>query len=93
MSRYRPGDWVIPTDLPHTHVCRVLRAERLPARAGGGQILTLLPLGGPWPPATELVRLDHGVRAADARDLWQSYTAPSRPVDVRRRLVLAQSAA
>jgi hypothetical protein len=71
---YQPGDYVYPVDLPRAHLCRVRRAETLHVRNGCSQILRLEPLGGPWPPGTELVRLDDSVLPARPRQLWQRAT-------------------
>jgi len=71
---YQPGDYVYPVDLPRAHLCRVRRAETLNVRNGSSQILRLEPLGGPWPPGTELVRLDDSVMPARPRQLWQRAT-------------------
>lgn len=67
---YRPGDYVVIADLPHHPLCRVAGAEH----AGGGQILTLEPLEGPWRAwGTALVRFDEGVRPAPTRELWRAH--------------------
>jgi hypothetical protein len=75
---YRPGDHVIPQDLPRRFVCRVIETENLRLRAGTCQVLKLAPLEGPWPPGTQLVRLDKAVQAADR-------VQPLRPATPRRR--------
>lgn len=68
---YQTGDYVYPADLPRRLLCRVEAAERLDLGSGTGQVLRLEPLEGPWPPRTSLVRLDHFVVPARARELWQ----------------------
>src|SRR5262249_39128565 len=52
-TMYRPGDHVIPQDLPRRFVCRVVEAENLRLRAGICQVLKLGPLEGAWGPGTD----------------------------------------
>lgn len=66
---YQPGDYVYPADLPRPMLCRVQEAEPAEARTGGGQILILEPLDGPWPHGTTLIRLDGAVVPAWPRQL------------------------
>jgi hypothetical protein len=61
---YQVGDRVVPVDLPRQLVCCVEAADDVAADGGGGQILTLRPLDGPWEQGTTLVRLDSSVRPA-----------------------------
>lgn len=78
---YQVGDQVIPVDLPRRLVCRVEEACDL-ALEGGGQILMLRPLDGPWEQGTTLVRLDVAVRPAGrpqcGRGRAQPTETPSR---------------
>jgi hypothetical protein len=80
---YDVGDYVFPLDLPRRVVCRVDAVDRVAIQGGEMiQILTLAPLGGPWRPGTQLIRLDGAVAPADER--------PDRPrasrAAMRRRL-------
>jgi hypothetical protein len=77
---YRPGDYVIPLDLPRPLLCRVAGTECARTSSGEYQILTLEPLQAPWraPLRPDLVlRFDVDVRPAGTRALWQaSVSAP-----------------
>ena len=60
---YQVGDRVVPVDLPRQLVCCVEATDDVAVDGGGGgQILTLRPLDGPWEQGTTLVRLDSSVR-------------------------------
>jgi len=64
---FRPGDYVIPADLPRRLLCRVTSTETGTTRDGVFQILTLEPVERPWsewPDAERLVRFADGVRRA-----------------------------
>jgi hypothetical protein len=73
---YQPGDYVYPADLPRPMLCRVQEAERADTRTGGGQILVLDPLDGPWPAGTTLIRLDGAVVPAWPRQLRKATARP-----------------
>lgn len=63
---YDVGDYVFPVDLPRRVVCRVDAVDRVAIQGGEMiQILTLAPLGGPWRPGTQLIRLDGAVAPAN----------------------------
>ncbi|HWP67480.1 MAG TPA: hypothetical protein VNO26_16405 [Candidatus Limnocylindria bacterium] len=65
---YDVGDYVFPVDLPRRVVCRVDAVDRVAIQGGEMiQILTLAPLGGPWRPGTQLIRLDGAVAPVDER--------------------------
>ena len=64
---YDRGDHVFITDLPRPFLCRVVDAETFNVGSGRSQLLKLAPLGGPWPPDTTLIRLDHCVTPYDVR--------------------------
>lgn len=65
---YDIGDYVFPVDLPRRVVCRVDAVDRVAIEGGEMiQILTLAPLGGPWRPGTQLIRLDGAVAPVDER--------------------------
>jgi hypothetical protein len=61
---YRRGDLVQLKGLPRPILCEVSEAEPLGAALAGEQILKLVPLEGPWPHGTFLIRLDNEVRRA-----------------------------
>ena len=65
---YLPGDYAYLADLPTPLLCRVHDAETMPVTQGRCQLLRLVPLAGPWPAGTILIRLDHCVRPVDARN-------------------------
>lgn len=79
---YQTGDYVYPADLPRPHLCRVAQAETLRFRGGRAQMLKLEPLEGPWPPGTNLVRLDEYVMPVRPRQLWQA--SPSAQAAIER---------
>ncbi len=64
MERRRHGidDYVVPTDLPRTFVCRVVGAHAV--GTSDLQVLEMVPVHGPWPPGTRLIRGSDVVRAA-----------------------------
>ena len=64
------GDYVVPTDLPRPFICRVVVAHAVGAT--DRQVLELVPLHGPWPPGTRLVRGSTAVRSAIASELWST---------------------
>jgi hypothetical protein len=59
--KYHAGDIVYPADLPRRFPCCVEQAEQLTVPGGSMQVLRLVPLGGPWPSGTVLVRLCEAV--------------------------------
>ena len=61
---YQRGDEVYPTDLVRRFLCRVTRAESVRFKTTVAQVLRLVPLEGPWPRGTFLIRLEDGVRHA-----------------------------
>jgi hypothetical protein len=61
---YRAGDHVYPADLPRRFLCRVSEVEAFRLPTGDRQLLRLVPLEGPWPPGTILIRPDKAVRPA-----------------------------
>ena len=65
---YLPGDYAYLADLPTPLLCRVHEAETMPLAQGRCQLLRLVPLAGPWPAGTILIRLDHCVRPVDVRN-------------------------
>ena len=65
---YLPGDYAYLADLPTPLLCRVHEAETMPLAQGRCQLLRLVPLAGPWPAGTILIRLDHCVRPVEVRD-------------------------
>ena len=79
---YHEGDVVYPADLPRRFPCRVVQAERLCMENGSTQVLRLVPLTGPWPDGTVLVRLCEAVQPVAPRDAWQM--APAEPSLPRR---------
>jgi len=64
---YLPGDYAYLADLPTPLLCRVHEAETMPLAQGRCQLLRLVPLAGPWPAGTILIRLDHCVRPVGVR--------------------------
>ena len=64
------GDYVVPTDLPRPFICRVVAAHAVGTT--DRQVLELVPLHGPWPAGTRLVRGSTAVRAAIASELWST---------------------
>jgi hypothetical protein len=68
---YRAGDYVFPTDLPRRFVCRVDQAESTLVPDGSTQVLRLVPLTGPWPQGTVLIRLCEAVMPVPQRELAQ----------------------
>jgi hypothetical protein len=64
---YRRGDLVYPKGLPRPILCQVSEAEALGVSPADEQILKLIPLEGPWPHGTFLIRLDAEVRRASGR--------------------------
>ena len=70
------GEYVVPTDLPRAFICRVVVTH--PVGATDRQVLELVPLHGPWPPGTRLIRGSTSVRSAIASELW-STNVPERP--------------
>lgn len=70
------GDYVVPTDLPRAFICRVVVSH--PVGATDRQVLELVPLHGPWPPGTRLIRGSTAVRSAIVSELW-STNLPERP--------------
>jgi len=85
------GDYVVPTDLPRPFICRVVVAHAVGAT--DRQVLELVPLHGPWPPGTRLVRGSTTVRSAMASELWSTnipHTPPRKSVrETRRHLARA----
>ena len=77
---YHVGDYVVPTDLPRSFVCRVDQAESTRVPSGSTQVLRLVPLGGPWPQGTVLVRLCEAVMPVPQRDLAR-ISPPFRSLD------------
>ncbi|TMB10322.1 MAG: hypothetical protein E6J71_26910 [Deltaproteobacteria bacterium] len=65
---YLPGDYAYLADLPTPLLCRVHEAETMPLAQGRCQLLRLVPLAGPWPAGTILIRLDHCVRPVGVRN-------------------------
>lgn len=78
---FQPGDYVYPTDIRRRVLCRVEQTETLPLPSGSIQFLRLVPLAGPWPQGTVLLRLCHAVAPA-SREL----SAPVRDPDGRAGL-------
>ena len=68
---YQPGDYVCPSDLPRRFPCRVERAESMRMPDGFAQVLHLVPLAGPWPQGTVLIRLCKAVMPVRPGD-WQA---------------------
>ena len=64
---YLPGDYAYLADLPTPLLCRVHEAATMPVAQGQCQLLRLVPLAGPWPAGTILIRLDHCVRPVGVR--------------------------
>jgi hypothetical protein len=65
---YRPGDYAYLADLPAPLLCRVHEVEAMPLTQGRCQRLHLVPLAGPWPAGTILIRLEHCMHPIDAGD-------------------------
>lgn len=86
------GDYVVPIDLPLPFICRVVLAH--PVGVTERQVLELVPLHGPWPPGTRLVRGSTAVRAAIASELWSTNLphVPRRKIARRQRPHLARGA-
>jgi hypothetical protein len=61
---YRRGDLVLLKNLPRPILCQVSEAEPFGTAVAGEQILKLVPLEGPWPRGTFLIRLDNEVSRA-----------------------------
>jgi hypothetical protein len=68
---YQPGDYVYPTDLPRRFPCCVEHVELQAIPSGSTQILHLVPLAGPWPQGTVLIRLCEAVARIEPSELWQ----------------------
>src|SRR5262245_18984833 len=62
VGTYRLGDYVVPTDLPRSFLCRVTHEQAVDGTSL--QLLELVPLEGPWPRTTRLVRGSDWVRPA-----------------------------
>src|SRR2546422_11697837 len=80
---YLPGDYAYLADLPTPLLCRVHEAETMPLAQGRCQLLRLVPLAGPWPAGTILIRLDHCVRPVGVRHPPPAGTPPAQGADCR----------
>ena len=79
--RFAVGEMVVPMDLPRVFVCAVVSTH--PVGVCGEQLLALEALDGPWPPGTQLVRLDETVRRARTAEIGSAVRVP--PSRGRRR--------
>ena len=69
---YKPGDLVVPADLPRRVLCRILETST-DVCGGTEQILKLEPLEGQrWHPAMSLVRRSNTVLPVRIGDLWRA---------------------
>jgi hypothetical protein len=71
---YQAGDIVYPADLPKRFPCCVEQAEQLTTSSGSVQLLRLVPLEGPWPSGTVLVRLCEAVIPISPREAAEMYS-------------------
>ena len=72
---FRLGDYVYPTDLPRRFPCRIEQTETFALPSGVTQLLRLVPLAGPWPAGTELIRLGDTVAPIATSELPQTMRA------------------
>ena len=81
--KYHAGDIVYPADLPKRFPCCVEQAEQLMTPSGSMQVLRLVPLGGPWPSGTVLVRLCEAVIPITPHEASRLSSVASSPTPAR----------